>query len=615
MRHLKRLSLLSASIAGLIGGTALLPASVSAQAVVQPLPPRAAGDLNDALRRLARSPRDLSALLDAGEASLAVGDLDAAIGFFVRGQDVAPDNGRVMLGLARCFTLQRRPVEALRLFAEAEQAGIPESAMAADRGLAFDLVGDNASAQALYRTALAQGNDPETRRRLALSLAMTGQRADFEATLLPLLQEEDRSAFRARAFGLAILGDADDAVDIAEALMPTDLALRMAPYLRYMPRLTRAQQAAAANLGAFPRANEIGRDDAAIASYGPSQTRIARGPDAALAPSGVTMGANTTTSTPPVATPAPAPSPAPAPERQTSQQRPQAERSARAATASDPMARTLVRSTPAVAAEPAVPAPRPVPAPFPTPAPTPTPTPTPASTLVALAQSTGPAIQLELPSSGEGTAVAPATEAPARIVRIDPSPQISPGAPADALDRVGSVSEDPVQVAALSVPTVTSPASPRVAQAEITPDPEPSQSVADAFAAFAAAQPVAAPRPGTAVDITTITPPRERAAPPPPAPEAKPKPPANPSRHYVQIATGRDRDALKFDWRRISRKADSLLDGKGPFVTKWVEANRLLAGPYPSAAAAREVMNKLKAMEIDSFTFTSDPGQAIDKLD
>ena len=101
----------------------------------------------------------------------------------------------------------------------------------------------------------------------------------------------------------------------------------------------------------------------------------------------------------------------------------------------------------------------------------------------------------------------------------------------------------------------------------------------------------------------------------PSGPEAKPKPPANPSRHYVQIATGRDRDALKFDWRRISRKADSLLDGKGPFVTKWVAANRLLAGPYPSAAAAREVMNKLKALDIDSFTFTSDPGQSIDKLD
>ena len=609
---------MSASIAGMIAASTVVPASVSAQAVVQPLPPRAAGDLNDALRRLARSPRDLGALLDAGEASLAVGDLDAAIGFFVRGQDVAPENGRVMLGLARCFTLQRRPIEALRLFAEAEQAGIAESEMAADRGLAFDLVGDNASAQALYRAALAQGNDPETRRRLALSLAMTGQRKEFEATLLPLLQSEDRSAFRARAFGLAILGDADDAVGIAEALMPTDLALRMAPYLRYMPRLTRAQQAAAANLGAFPRANEIGRDDPAIASYGPSESRIARGPDAALAPSGVTMGANANANA--GATPVATPTPAPAPQRQTRQQRRQAERSARTTAASDPLARTLARSTPAATPERAVAAPPPVPAPFP--APTPAPAPSPG----AVAQTTQPAIQLELPPSNDQaandqaandqaalvqTSSAPVTEAPAQIVRIDPSPvatsaEIVPAAP---------VREEPVRVAALSVPTVASPAPSMVAPAETTPDPEPSQSVADAFAAFAATQPAAMPRPGTAVDITTIKPPRERAAPPPPAPEAKPKPPANPSRHYVQIATGRDRDALKFDWRRISRKADSLLDGKGPFVTKWVEANRLLAGPYPSAAAAREVMNKLKALDIDSFTFTSDPGQAIDKLD
>lgn len=604
---------MSASIAGMIAATTVLPASVSAQAVVQPLPPRAAGDLNDALRRLARSPRDLGALLDAGEASLAVGDLDAAIGFFVRGQDVAPENGRVMLGLARCFTLQRRPIEALRLFAEAEQAGIAESEMAADRGLAFDLVGDNASAQALYRAALAQGNDPETRRRLALSLAMTGQRKEFEATLLPLLQSEDRSAFRARAFGLAILGDADDAVGIAEALMPTDLALRMAPYLRYMPRLTRAQQAAAANLGAFPRANEIGRDDPAIASYGPSESRIARGPDAALAPSGVTMGTNANANA--GATPVATPTPAPAPQRQTRQQRRQAERSARTTAASDPLARTLARSTPAATPERAVAAPPPVPAPFPAP------TPAPAQSPVAVAQATQPAIQLELPPSNDQaasdqvapvqTSSAPVTEAPAQIVRIDPSPvatsaEIVPATP---------VREEPVQVAALSVPTVASPAPSMVAPTETTPDPEPSQSVADAFAAFAATQPAAMPRPGTAVDITTIKPPRERAAPPPPAPEAKPKPPANPSRHYVQIATGRDRDALKFDWRRISRKADSLLDGKGPFVTKWVEANRLLAGPYPSAAAAREVMNKLKALDIDSFTFTSDPGQSIDKLD
>ena len=576
---------------GLAAAGVALPASVSAQAVVQPLPPREAADLNDALRRLARSPRDLGALLDAGEASVQVGDIDAAIGFFARAQDISPENGRAMLGLARCFTLQRQPIEALRLYAEAENAGITEAAMAADRGLAFDLVGDNASAQALYRAALAQGNDPETRRRLALSLAMTGNRQEFEATLLPLLENEDRSAFRARAFGLAILGDADDAVGIAEALMPTDLALRMAPYLRYMPRLTRAQQAAAANLGAFPRANEIGRDDAAIASYAPANPRVARGPGAALAPSGAPMGTNA----------APAAAPAPAPERQTRQQRRLAERAARRAAGSDPMDRTLVRSAPASGPAP-VPAPAPAPAPLPAPAPPPSPAPSPSPS----AQSSAPAIQFELPPTS-----APASQEPTQMARIDPSLVDT-----DESETEPTTAENPVQVAVLNPAAdfeneaAAAPSTPAP-----VPDPEPSQSVADAFAAFAATQPVSASRPANAVDITTIRPPRERAEPPAPKPEAKPKPPANPSRHYVQIATGRDRDALKFDWRRIARKADSLLDGKGPFVTKWVEANRLLAGPYPSKDAAREVMNKLKSMGIDSFTFTSDSGQAIDPLD
>ena len=80
------------------------------------------------------------------------------------------------------------------------------------------------------------------------------------------------------------------------------------------------------------------------------------------------------------------------------------------------------------------------------------------------------------------------------------------------------------------------------------------------------------------------------------------------------MATGKDRDALKFDWRRIARKAEGLLDGKGPFVTPWVEANRLLSGPYDSATKAREMMNELKALGVDSFTFTSAEGEAIEKL-
>ncbi len=75
-------------------------------------------------------------------------------------------------------------------------------------------------------------------------------------------------------------------------MLPERLSSRLAPYLRYMPRLTRAQQAAAANLGVFPRAAEIGRDDPALAAYA-APAAAAPPPGAAdlrLVPSGQPLG-------------------------------------------------------------------------------------------------------------------------------------------------------------------------------------------------------------------------------------------------------------------------------------------------------------------------------------
>jgi tetratricopeptide (TPR) repeat protein len=271
-------------------------APVQAQAVVQAPAAREAAELSAALRRLAARPADIDALVSAGNASLSMRDAGAAAGFFNRAAVVAPSDPRVLVGLARVALEQRRPVAALETFTRAERAGVPLRDMAADRALAYDLVGDNAAAQALYRTALAADpGDDELRRRLALSLAISGARAEFERTLDPMLRKEDRAAYRTRAFGLAVLGRPDEAVAIADAMMPTDLALRMAPYLRYMPRLTKAQQAAAGNLGAFPAAAEIGRDSAEIAAYANAGMRIAATADASLTPIGAPLGPRTAT--------------------------------------------------------------------------------------------------------------------------------------------------------------------------------------------------------------------------------------------------------------------------------------------------------------------------------
>lgn len=275
------------SLAAVLGGAlALSAAPVAAQPVVQALPNPATEQLNEALRRLSRNPASLPALLDAGRASLALDDEDAAEGFFTRAAVIAPDDGRVLLGQAVVAVRQERASESLALFARAQAAGADISPFAADQGLAHDLVGDNARAQALYGQALAREENPETLRRLALSHAIAGDQAASEAILLPLLQRRDLAAYRTRAFALAILGREDEAVSIAETLLPARLSRRMGPYLRFMPRLTRPQQAAAANLGSFPRAADIGRDDVQLARA-PVQPRDA---GARLVPGGQSLG-------------------------------------------------------------------------------------------------------------------------------------------------------------------------------------------------------------------------------------------------------------------------------------------------------------------------------------
>jgi hypothetical protein len=115
-----------------------------------------------------------------------------------------------------------------------------------------------------------------------------------------------------------------------------------------------------------------------------------------------------------------------------------------------------------------------------------------------------------------------------------------------------------------------------------------------------------------AVDITLITPRRE--APPAPARAAPPPRPVIPSRHWVQVATGRNTNALEFDWRRIKREAGGLLDRPTPHVASWGQTNRLVAGPFASAREADQLVARLKEKEVDSFRFTSAQGEEVKPL-
>ncbi|WP_347303287.1 tetratricopeptide repeat protein [Croceibacterium sp. TMG7-5b_MA50] len=559
---------------------------------MQPIPDPAADRLAEALRVLGQQPEDLPALLQAGDAALYLGDLAAAEQFYARARDVAPTDGRVAAGLAVLMVRQARATEALPLFAVAEQTGIDMIPYAADRGLAYDLVGDNAAAQAEYDRALGLGPDDAVTLRLAISQAIAGNQPAFEATLLPLLQQQDLDAFRIRAFALAIVGQEDEAVSIARTMLPERLSSRLAPYLRYMPRLTRAQQAAAANLGRFPQAQQIGSDDPAIAAARAAvPVAVAPPPQAAPAPAPVTAAAP-----PPPANPMPAPQPT--------------------APADPPIfaavgARLVPSGRPLGPVQPEPqPAPQPVAEPAATVAAAPTPEPAYAEPAYAAVAANG-----ELPPVG-GVVTQPVPEPVAQVATFEPTPQPiiqAVGQPAVQPSLAPAVG--PVIVASLPAEQAPAPL-PEPAPALATPVVQAvpaSVNLADAFADFAGGTAAPSPVAAGGVDITTIAPPRERPAPPPPPP-APLAPPPVPSRHWVQVATGRDTAALAFDWRRIRRTAGELLAKAEPHLAPWEDRTRLLAGPY-SAAEAEELVTALKEAGVDSFRFTSAKGEEVRPLD
>lgn len=412
-----RFFLSCAALLGLCGASAAAQDVVS-QPVVQALPSAEVQRLNRALLALARSPRDRDALLEAGQAALGVDDLEAAIGFFGRAAEVDPGHPGAAKGLGGVYLRAGRAADALIQFDRALAGGVDDREVLADQALAFDLVGNQTAAQAGYVRALtADPAHSEARRRLAVSYAISGNRPRFEETLRPLLDQRDVAAQRARAFGLAILGDTERAGAIVEQVMPRDLAVRLVPYLGFMPRLTKPQQAAAANLGIFPRAADIGREDPRLARFAQEERA-----DSRLAPAGPPLG--TSAPSRPVAAAAPT-------AKSRAKDRRKDREKGKAITAPPPTeARAAARAGPV-----AGPAPAPAGAPRQGGDMTPTPAPMPAPALApVLAQAPAPQ---PLPAVATVTAAPPApTPAPA-VQAPAPAPAPSPRV-SDAFADLGS---------------------------------------------------------------------------------------------------------------------------------------------------------------------------------
>jgi Flp pilus assembly protein TadD len=240
----------------------------------------ARGDNAEALSRylriLASAPDNVAALVGGGKAALAVGDMNAAAGFLARADALDPKNGEVKAGLATTMLQRGDARAALRLFREATELGVMPATIAADRGLAYDLRGDQKRAQADYALVLRSGVNDEITRRLAISQAIGGDRVTALATLDPLLRKQDVPAWRARAFVFALTGDVAEAQTGAALVMPSDQAAALAPYLARLGTLKSAEKAAAIHLGRFPGEGEAAPAPKQAAAAPPPRIQIDR---------------------------------------------------------------------------------------------------------------------------------------------------------------------------------------------------------------------------------------------------------------------------------------------------------------------------------------------------
>ena len=234
---------------------ALAAASASAQGSYSPYDESPAAALARYVRTLASDPKDFESLIGAGKAALEMGDAQAAAGFFARADEVDPRSPEPQAGMGAISIANGDPKAAMPYFKRAQQLGAPVSSFACDRGLAYDLMGQQAQAQSDYRIALSGRDGDEARRRLALSLAISGDRATALQTLAPLSAKGDAGVARVRAFILALGGDSSSAANAINAVMPGASASVM-PFLQRLPSLTAGQKAAAVNFGIFPDSGE-----------------------------------------------------------------------------------------------------------------------------------------------------------------------------------------------------------------------------------------------------------------------------------------------------------------------------------------------------------------------
>jgi len=94
----------------------------------------------------------------------------------------------------------------------------------------------------------------------------------------------------------------------------------------------------------------------------------------------------------------------------------------------------------------------------------------------------------------------------------------------------------------------------------------------------------------------------------------KPKEPVHPKRYWVQIATGSNLNALKFDYRRMTKKQPDLFKSQTAWTSPWGQTRRLVVGPFADFKAAKVFEADLRKSGGDGFAWASADGVEVNEL-
>ncbi|HET9638949.1 MAG TPA: SPOR domain-containing protein [Allosphingosinicella sp.] len=586
------------------------PGSAQTAAATGAFTERPQAALSRNLRSLAANPKSVSALMGAGRAALDLGDAQAALTFFARAEEQMPSDGRVKMWIASALVQLQQPHAALKFFRDAAELGVPAAEIARDRGLAHDIAGNPREAQRDYRMALQKGRDDEVTRRLALSLAISGEREPALRLLEDQLLVRDRAAERARALVLALTGDSTGANRAVQAAMPGAQAGAMSPFLARLPTLTPAERALAVHLGVFPGDGRTSAPSTYAANDFANAVTDAGRPDPSQGSLARRSPAPEPVSTAPRRRPGAEGGLAPA-IRRTTTLRPVPKSSSEQSLAGVRRPATTSRQssspsfggiTPAWTYSGRIPAP-------------------------TRRQAKPPAKPAEARAAPE-TTIAATAAAPVTTASQEPAPTI-------VLDRSSTPPPQPEpqsQPAEVRIAAIEPYSLPPQPQPEPAPEPQSQPAevrIAEVLPPAPSPQAEAVPAGSRLADLSaTIAdiaePAPARAAPPKPKPAAraaaaavkKPKaaPPAEPSRVWVQIAGGAARAALPREYARLKAKAPKVFGARGAWTTPLNATNRLLVGPFASTKEAQAFVNQLKAQDLSGFAWTSAAGQKVEKL-